>query len=1120
LKTLVYDDDPVTRHWLEAALKARGHEVTACSEPDAARSEIAASRPSLAIVDWAGTEGLDLCRWIRSLPDGYGTVILAAGLSDRPSDLHDALDGGADDYLSKEVDAGTLAGRLAVAERRGQRREVRARSDSILRFLHKAVETTGIGISVTDTAGRILYANPAEAGMHGHATSDLLGLDARSLSPQEDGAPMGREQLRQAGPWRRDGVRLRKDGTRFSVRLHSDVLADDYGNPVGLVTTCEDITDRRRAEAALRESEERYRSLVETAQDVIALVSPDLTLAAANPAFEALTGWAPAEWVGKGFGSLVHPDDRATVEAVFARALKGEAPHAAEFRVQTRSGEGRVLECTATPQVRNGLTVGALVISRDITERKRLQQREATLHAAARAIEDAPSLPEMGPRLLHTICVGLGWEVGLLWIKGRRESLECHGIWHLPEVDVAPLKDAVQNLAFAKGRGLPGQAWASGAPLWVPELPDDPHRVTAGGAARLRSALLFPLLSEGEAWGVVELFSPESREKDAPLLKVAEELGHQIGQALGRRLAKEALKESEERYALTARGANDGFWDWDLRRDEIHFSERWKAMLGYADHEVGTGSGEWLSRIHPEDSARVREKIAAHRGNASAPFEQEYRMRHKDGTYRWVFGRGFALRDSEGKAYRMAGAQTDVTDRRAHDALTGLPNRALFAERLSQALARSKRRGGPLFAVLFVDLDHFKSANDLLGHLAGDQLLVSSSKRIESCVRPGDMVSRFGGDEFAILLDGISGLGDATRVADRIQKELAAPFEFDGQEIVSSASVGIAMSTRGYGSVEDLLRDADAAMYRAKTLGGGRFEVCDEAMRTAILARRGLEQDVRRGLEKGEFHAHYQPIVSVATGRAVGLEALMRWHHPSGKLLLPSEFAAVAEETGLIVPIGYALLQEACHKVREWEGQNAGARARFVSLNLSPRQCAERGLVEKIRGVLDECGLAPEALHLEITEETLSSLGPPAARCLGGLRALGVLVDLDRFGRGPFTLDALQRLPIGGLKAEPVLLAGVNGRPPSLLRGIAQLAHDLGKTVIATGVENHRQLARLRKIRCPLAQGFYFSRAVQADEVPSLLGASPPWQRAFPKRSLTSVPQGGGRSRSPLSFSV
>ncbi|MFN3484991.1 MAG: diguanylate cyclase domain-containing protein, partial [Planctomycetota bacterium] len=341
--------------------------------------------------------------------------------------------------------------------------------------------------------------------------------------------------------------------------------------------------------------------------------------------------------------------------------------------------------------------------------------------------------------------------------------------------------------------------------------------------------------------------------------------------------AEEALRASEERYALAAQSVNDGLWDWNLQTNEVYYSSRWKSMLGHDDGEIGTSPDEWFRRVHPEDVPKVRAALQDHLAGRTPVFESEHRIRHKDRGYRWVLSRGLAVRNGENRPYRMVGAQTDTTERKLaeeqllhdalHDALTGLPNRSLFLDRLSHRLRQSRRGPERPFAVLFLDLDRFKLVNDSLGHAAGDELLVRTARRLEGAVRPGDTVARLGGDEFAVLLEEAPDPHDAVHVAERIQASLQAPLSIGGQQIVTTVSIGIALSVTGYERAEDILRDADTAMYRAKSQGRARHEVFDSAMHARAVALLELETDLRQALEREEFEAHYMPVVSLETGR-------------------------------------------------------------------------------------------------------------------------------------------------------------------------------------------------------------------------------------------------------------
>ena len=560
-----------------------------------------------------------------------------------------------------------------------------------------------------------------------------------------------------------------------------------------------------------------------------------------------------------------------------------------------------------------------------------------------------------------------------------------------------------------------------------------------------------------------------------------------------RKRTEEALRKSEERYALAARGANDGLWDWDLKTNEVYFSPRWRYMLGYEENEIGNSLDEWFSRVHPKDLDQVKIELSVHIEGLTRHFEKEHRMLHKDGTYRWMLTRGLAVRDADGNAYRVAGSQTDITDRKRaeeqllydafHDALTGLPNRALFMDRLGRSVERAKRREDCLFAVLFLDLDRFKNVNDSLGHTMGDELLIASARRLDACLRPSDTIARLGGDEFVILFEDIKDISDATRVTERIQEELALPFNLNGHEVFTSASIGIVLSETGYDRPEDILRDADIAMYRAKALGRARYELFDTAMRTRIMAHLELETDLRRAIEHQEFHLHYQPIVSLETGKITGFEALARWQHPDRGLVYPAGFIPVAEENRLIIPIDRWVLREACRQMREWQARFPTDPPLTISVNLSSRHFGQTDLMEYIEQILQETGLDASSLKLEMTESVIMADAESATATLTQLRALGVHVQIDDFGTGYSSLSYLQRLPVETIKIDRSFVSrmGVNGDNSGIVKTIVTLALDLGMDVIAEGVETAEQLAQLRALKCEYGQGYFISKPLDSE---------------------------------------
>lgn len=569
-------------------------------------------------------------------------------------------------------------------------------------------------------------------------------------------------------------------------------------------------------------------------------------------------------------------------------------------------------------------------------------------------------------------------------------------------------------------------------------------------------------------------------------------------------LDAQQLRQAEERYALAVRGANDGLWDWNLVTGEIYYSPRWKAMLGYSEDEIEATDAAWYGLVHPEDLESMKALIERHLGGATPYFESQHRMIHRDGSVLWVLTRGLRVCDSNGKPTRMAGSQSDVTlqvetsrqlQRNAfYDGLTGLPNRALFMNVLERALARARARSDHHFAVLFLDLDRFKTVNDSLGHSIGDDLLVQMAKRIEGCLRPGDIAARLGGDEFTILLDEISDIGDATRIAERLQEEITRPFTLAGHELFPSSSIGIALSSPNYEHGEDLLRDADTAMYRAKSQGRALHAVFDEAMHAHALSLLRLETELRRALERENFLVYYQPIVDLPSGDLKGFEALIRWKHPERGMISPGDFIPLAEDTGLIIPLDHLVLREACTQVRHW--QKAFSLPLTISVNLSSKQFAQPDLVAQIEGTLASTGLPANTLKLEITEGVLMDNPETAATMLHQLRKLGIRLSIDDFGTGYSSLSYLHRFPLDTLKVDQSFVRRMNeeGENAEIVRTIVALARNLNMDVIAEGIETRAQMEQLREMQCESGQGYYFSRPLPAPDAEALISGEAHWK--------------------------
>jgi diguanylate cyclase (GGDEF)-like protein len=447
----------------------------------------------------------------------------------------------------------------------------------------------------------------------------------------------------------------------------------------------------------------------------------------------------------------------------------------------------------------------------------------------------------------------------------------------------------------------------------------------------------------------------------------------------------------------------------------------------------------------------------------------------------------------------------DVTERKRaeeqlqhsafHDSLTGLPNRALFLDRLERLIKHTQRQPSYVFAVLFLDLDRFKVVNDSLGHAIGDDLLIAIGHRLEACLREGDSVARLGGDEFAILLDDVRDIDEATRVTDRILRELSAPFFLRGHEVFTTSSIGVALSASSYLRSGDLVRDADTAMYRAKTAGRGRYEVFDRSMHLEAVGQLKIETDLRHAADRGELLLHYQPIVSLEAGDINGFEALVRWQHPQHGLLQPADFIPLAEETGMIVDIGWWVLRAACTQVRQWRAAFPQHDQLSISVNLSSRQFAQPDLVEQIDRILAETGCPAAALKLEITESVVMHDAPQAAEMLRALKRRGIGLCIDDFGTGYSSLSYLKSFPIDTLKIDRSFMAqaGDQGSSVDLIETIVGLSRILGLKAVAEGVETPAQLELVRRVGAHYAQGFHFAAPLPVAACAGLLRQHLTW---------------------------
>ena len=568
---------------------------------------------------------------------------------------------------------------------------------------------------------------------------------------------------------------------------------------------------------------------------------------------------------------------------------------------------------------------------------------------------------------------------------------------------------------------------------------------------------------------------------------------------------KEYLSQNEGRYSLAMQASNDGLWDWDLKTNKILYSDRWKKMLGFNQDEIGDTPNEWLSRIHPEDNDRVRASIDAYMDGTTSNFEIEYRIRHFNDNYLWMMAKGLAIRTSSGRATRFAGSQTDVSERKSneeqmiydalHDTLTSIPNRTLLLDRIRQSLVRRKRYPKTSFAIIFIDLDRFRLVNESLGHIHGDELLQLISARLTETIPISDTVARLGGDEFSILLQDIDSVRDVEVIAKDIQNSFSKPFFLEDREVFASASMGIAHSDNGYKTPEEILRDAELAMYRAKREGKSQSIVFQPQFRQSSLSPIDLDTDLRRALDRDEMELHYQPIISMRDRTISGFEALLRWSHRSRGVISPNEFIPLAEETGLIYDLGQWVLAKACEQIAMWNKSKKKEDQLEISINLSSRQFSDPNLVEGIVENIEKSGFDAEFLKIEITESALMQNAQRSVSMLNQLKDLNIKVCVDDFGTGYSSLSYLHTFPIDTLKIDRSFVHDMsrNFRNMEIIRTIIMLAHNLKLDVIAEGVETGEQDAQLSALGCQFAQGFYFSRPINSSDAALLIQQNHQW---------------------------
>ena len=851
---------------------------------------------------------------------------------------------------------------------------------------------------------------------------------------------------------------LHSDGSVHWVRDRGCLIRNKSGNVVCREGIILDITRQKQTEEELRLGEERFRNIFENATDIIYVHDLDGNYLSINDAGLRVFGYRREEALTLNMRQVAVPEHFELAKSKLAEKLRGGSQETSyEVDCLRKDGTRITLEVNTSVISKDGLPVAVQGIARDVTERKRTD-------AAIRENEERyRDLFENANDLIYTHD-----------LRGNFTSINRAG-------------EAITGYSRAEAIRM------NIASVVAPEFLEQAKRMTA-------------LKVEGKGPTAYEL-EIVAKNGGRVSLELSTRLIYQDGKPVGvqgigrditeRKRTEEALKASENRYRQLGEGILHQIW---TARPDGKFDYVNKRMIEYFDRQVEDLLGYgWREVVHPDDVTECLSRWMKALSTGE-PYETEFRLRRHDGQYRWHVAKATCGRDVHGKITKWFGTNTDVHEQKEseeklnyyarHCPLTDLPNRVEFMSHLNLAIHRAQEDREVRFAVLFLDLDRFKVINDSLGHVVGDKLLIAIAGRLRSCLRPGDIVARLGGDEFTILLNRTGGEPDVAGVVERIQTKISQPFTIDNYEVFTTASVGIILSDEVKRAPDDYLRDADSAMYRAKEGGKARYEIFDREMHVRNLNLLQVEMDLRHAVEREEFEVLYQPIVDLSSGEISEFEALIRWRHPSLGVMSPDEFISVAEETGLIIPIGRWILEESCRQIAEW--QKTTARKLSVSVNLSAKQLMHPSLTGIVDEILQETGLDPKQLKLEVTESTVMEHSERSLAVMEELDQLGILLSTDDFGTGYSSLSYLQQFPFDRMKIDRSFVdkLGTDKKSDAIVKTILMLGSNLELEVVAEGIETSAQLELLRSLGCRLGQGYFFSRPVDATTAERLLHES------------------------------
>ena len=882
---------------------------------------------------------------------------------------------------------------------------------------------------------------------------------------------------------------------------------------------------------SLRESEARFRSLTQLSSDWYWEQDSELRLTFMSSRMGERTGLAAAPYLGRLRWEV---PARNLTEADWQRHRESLERHEAfrDFEMERVSDDGSSvwLAISGEPVYdAEGRFTGYRGVGRDITARKRAAHLQQLEHNVTRSLAEAETAGAGASAVLRAICATLGWDCGRYFeVDERAGVLRFAAAWGNPGRAVEQFIESSRALTYRRGEGLSGHVWQTGEPLWVSDVGNDARASGSSRRATGRGALqggsfVFPVIAGGATLGIASFPSGDRQAPNEHLLEALGVIGSQLGQFLQRKHAESTHLRYQQRIAgfgqsaLSCRDAQELAEDAvqqvlaALGADTVAYVERGRnagqlfaRALAGADvpaQRTAASAGDPVSRVLETGVRYCAERcLLPFEGTQPAaaaivPVAGDEAVRGALCAVSRL--RQFAAEDLNFldaiAAVLSAGLRRLASEERLaflaqFDSLTGLPNRTLLADRFAQMIEQTRRRELSL-GVLFIDLDDFKSVNDTLGHAAGDDLLAEVARRLEQSVRPGDTVARISGDEFALVLADLKRQEDAALVAQKIVERLAAPFQLGGQEVVVTASVGIACYPADGQDVETLLGAADAAMYRAKQSGRNAFQFFTHEINQRTRARALLGAELRRALERGEFRLAYQPKYDLITMRPSGAEALLRWNHPERGSVPPAQFVHVLEESGLIVAVGEWALRQACDDLKACAA--AGVRPLPVAVNLSARQFRSSDLGARIRALVGAAGVSPDLIELEITESHLMHDPAHAIHVMRRLREDGIRVAIDDFGTGYSSLAYLTRFPVAALKIDRSFVAGIGRQTsdPAIVRTIIEMARTLDFTVIAEGVETDAQVRFLRRFGCHVAQGYYFARPMTIEGFIALIGS-------------------------------